>query len=223
MKKVKVLVADSNYLTRKGVVTLVENNSDFIVAAEACTHDELVEKIKLYNPTLVVIDYASETFSVDSISYIKKNHPSINILAITNNLPATIMSKALSKGVVSHLLKDCDFDEITEALYKTSEGIKFLCGKIVDVLIVDKESIVKQTTFASCEGINITDREMEIVQLIAQGFSNKEIAEKLFLSTHTVTTHRKNIMAKLGVNNTAGVVMYAVRHNATTPNKFLFS
>jgi DNA-binding CsgD family transcriptional regulator len=75
----------------------------------------------------------------------------------------------------------------------------------------------------SCEPIILSVREIEVITLIAEGFTNVEISDRLFLSVHTVNTHRKNIMNKLGVKNTAGIVMYAVKEKFTTPNKFLFS
>jgi DNA-binding CsgD family transcriptional regulator len=75
----------------------------------------------------------------------------------------------------------------------------------------------------NCEAVNISERELEIIKLIAEGYTNVEIAEKLFLSPHTVNTHRKNILQKLGINNTAAIVMYAVKTNLVSPNKFLFA
>jgi DNA-binding NarL/FixJ family response regulator len=118
------------------------------------------------------------------------------------------------------LLKDCDQDEIVEAIYKTAAGEQFMCGKIVTSVLDDSTANIASS---SCEGLNISEREMEIIKLIAEGLSNKEVADKLFLSTHTVTTHRKNIMNKLGVNNTAGLVLFAVRENLISPNHFLFA
>ena len=75
----------------------------------------------------------------------------------------------------------------------------------------------------SCEAVILSDRENEIIKLIAEGLTNAQIAEQLFLSNHTINTHRKNIMAKLGVKNTAGIVIYAVKTNLVSPNKFLFA
>src|SRR4029079_8731683 len=98
-------------------------------------------------------------------------------------------------------------------------GETFMCGKIASAVLENKAVAAD----SSCEGLNISDREMEIIKLIAEGLSNKEVADKLFLSTHTVTTHRKNIMNKLGVNNTAGLVLFAIRNNIVTPNHFLFN
>ena len=97
---------------------------------------------------------------------------------------------------------------------------RFMCGKITSAVLDEK---IGNVTEYSCEGFNISEREMEIIKLIAEGLSNKEVAEKLFLSAHTVTTHRKNIMNKLGINNTAGLVLFAVRENLVSPNHFLFS
>lgn len=171
----------------------------------------------------MIIDHSSDAFKSDTLLYLSKKHSSLKILAITEPQLPSVMSKALETGVTSYLLKDCSKDEIIEALYNTNEGKRFLCGKIVDRLMQGETASEKASSANSCAGLNITDREIEVIKMIAEGHSNKEIADLLFLSTHTVTTHRKNIMSKLGVNNTAGVVMFAVKENLLTPNKFLFS
>jgi DNA-binding NarL/FixJ family response regulator len=107
---------------------------------------------------------------------------------------------------------------------ETAAGGRFFCGQILNT--IRKESIdvndLELTEF-NCEAVSITERELEIITLIAEGYTNVEIAEKLFLSPHTVNTHRKNILQKLGVNNTAAIVMYAVKTQLVSPNKFLFS
>ena len=107
---------------------------------------------------------------------------------------------------------------------ETAKGEKFFCGTILETIQdanLDVDDI--DTGSFSCEAVVISKRECEIITLIAEGFTNAQIADKLFLSAHTINTHRKNIMAKLGVKNTAGIVMYAVKTNLTTPNKFLFT
>lgn len=85
------------------------------------------------------------------------------------------------------------------------------------------DEVSLETEFISCEGVKISNRETEIISLISDGLSNKQIAEKLFLSVHTVTTHRKKIMSKLGVNNTAGLVLFAIKNNIVSPNHLLFN
>lgn len=219
MSKIKIIIADSHFLSRKGLAIVLEENADFSLLSEALSSSDLVNQSKFYHPDLIIIDYTSANYSLESLQQVVKKFPNTKLLAITDLQSNISIAKALNMGVTSHLLKDCDKDEIVEAIYKTAKGEKFMCGKIASAVLEDKTSVTEYT----CEGLNISDREMEIIKLIAEGLSNKEVADKLFLSTHTVTTHRKNIMNKLGVNNTAGLVLFAVRENLISPNHFLFS
>lgn len=221
MKKIKILIADNNFLTRKGIQGLLDDNEDFLFVGEAENKTELIEKALLKQPHLLIIDHACQGFTAEDVKEFKKQFPKIQVLAITAMLSKPLIAKAMEYGVKSYLLKECDKDEITEAIYKTAQGEKFLCGKVLDVIMNETDEVV--TIGASCKGLNISEREIEIIILIAEGFSNKQIADKLFLSTHTVTTHRKNIMNKLDINNTAGLVLFAVRENLISPNKYLFS
>ena len=134
------------------------------------------------------------------------------------------LNKVLQSGITSYLLKDCDKTEILEAVNSTIKGEKFICGKIVSYLTAEKEIVPTNSFIKSlgCDGMSVTDREIDIIRGIAEGLSNKLIADKLKLSTHTVNTHRKNIMSKLGVNNTAGVVMFAVKNQLLETNFNLF-
>ncbi len=201
MRPISILIADNSYLIRQGIRTLVNEVKDFTLVGEADTAFALSEKLLLCQPEVLIIDYASSGFCIDDIAIIRQQNPGVNILAITGQNTNTGFSRAIQSGVTSHLLKDCGKEEIIEAIRETAQGKQFMCGKIVD------------RDQASCEGIKVTIRETEIIRLIAESFSNKQIAEKLFLSVHTVTTHRKNIMNKLGVNNTAGLMMFALREN----------
>jgi DNA-binding NarL/FixJ family response regulator len=131
---------------------------------------------------------------------------------------------ALRAGVTSYIKKDCDVHEIVDSIRETAKGGRFFCGQILEAIrreAIDVNDL--DIVELSCEPVVISDRELEVIKLIAEGYTNVEIAEKLFLSPHTVNTHRKNIMQKLGVNNTAAIVMYAVKSQLVSPNKFLFS
>jgi len=220
LKKIKITIADSHFLSRKGLVVLLAENTDFVLLAEAQSTSDLINQSKFYKPDLIIIDYTSANFNIEGLQQIVKKYPKSKLLAITELQSNEIISKGLKIGITSHLLKDCDQDEIIEAIYKTANGEKFICGKIASAVLQEKSANISEY---SCQGMHISEREMEIITLIAEGYSNKEVADKLFLSTHTVTTHRKNIMNKLGVNNTAGLVLFAVRENLVSPNHFLFS
>lgn len=226
MAKIKILIADNSYLIREGFRSIINNNSDFKLVGEAEKAEELFEKLILHHPNVLAIDYACSFFCLDDVVMIRERFPEINVLAITNPQSKQTIAIAVKNGVISHLLKDCGKDEITEAIYNTAKGEKFFCGKIIDTIMKEESqlpSLSGTSEKVSCDGIKLSPREIEIIQLVAEGLSNKEIAERLFLSVHTVTTHRKNIMNKLGINNTAGLVMFAVKQNILAPNRFLFA
>ena len=221
MSKIKILIADNSYLIRQGFISIVEENKDFALVGEAERAEDLNEKLMLCKPDLLIIDFTSAFFCMDDISVITREFPKIKILAITNPQLRSVFSKAIENGVMSYLLKDCGKEEIVEAIYNTAKGQKFFCGKIVDKMAGEKGAVFMPEG-VSCDGVRLSPREIEIVQMVAEGLTNKEIADKLFLSAHTVTTHRKNIMGKLGVNNTAGLMMFAIKNEIISPNPFLF-
>jgi DNA-binding NarL/FixJ family response regulator len=223
---IKVLVADKNYLSRVGIELLVSSLKNFNLLQSVTTNPkELSQKVSVFNPDLLIIDFNSLNLSGSEIKLLCKKNKSLKVLAITEALGREEMNAALNSGVNSYLLKECDREEIIEAIHATLNGERFLCGKIASALTAEKEVAVNKAVMKtfSCEGFNVTEREMEIIKYIAEGFSNKQIADKLNLSTHTVNTHRKNIMSKLSVNNTAGIVMFAVKNNLLETNHFLFS
>lgn len=224
LNKMHVILADSNDLVRVGIRTILNSNGGFKIVGEARDKKELLEQIKNFPATVVVIDYTSAGFDIDVIPKITALDKNVKILAITPEQSAQTLVDALRSGVISYVKKDCDLGEIINAVEETGRGNKFFCGKIletiqrasIDVNDIDFESF-------SCEPVILSERENEIIILIAEGLTNGQIAEQLFLSNHTINTHRKNIMAKLGVKNTAGIVMYAVKTDLISPNKFLFA
>jgi DNA-binding NarL/FixJ family response regulator len=221
-----VLIADKNYLSRVGAELLVSSLKGFeLLPSVISDRDDLNKKINLFSPDILILDFYSFSLTAGDLKLISRKKKNLKILAITDILGKNEMSTALNSGVNSYLLKECDREEIIEAIYATLNNERFLCGKITSVLTSEPEiaqSKVLIKTF-SCEGFGVTEREVEIIRYIAEGLSNKQIADKLSLSTHTVNTHRKNIMNKLDVNNTAGIVMFAVKNQLLETNHFLFS
>ncbi|MBK6342687.1 MAG: response regulator transcription factor [Flavobacteriales bacterium] len=131
---------------------------------------------------------------------------------------------AVKAGATSYVKKDCDLQEIRDAVTCTAVGQRFFCGKVLDALRRaghDVDRFVAEPL--SCASVTLSNRECEIIGLIAEGKSYTRIADQLHLSAHTVVTHRKNIMQKLGVNSTAALVLYAVKNGMASPNHFLFN
>ncbi len=213
---ISVLIADKNYLSRLGLFTLLQSSLNFEVDyTEDDNFENLVALIKQNKPKILVLDFQSLGFSSSQISSITKTFKRLQILAITDYLSKSDMQSALDSGVRSYLLKECDKEEIIEALHATYNNERFLCGKVAYYLASQETDEVCKTQLVnvSCAGLGVTDREIDIIRLISEGLSNKLIADKLELSTHTVNTHRKNIMTKLNLPNTAGIVMFAVKNN----------
>lgn len=224
LNKMSIIIADSNDLTRVGLRSILSTQTSISIVGEASDGIELMNQLNSFDVSMVLIDYTSPGFTIDTISEISSFKKEIKFIAITPEQSAQTLVDALRSGIMSYVKKDCDLSEIVNAVLETRKGNKFFCGQILET--IQKAQIdVNDLDFDSftCEAVVLSERENEIIVLIAEGYTNNKIAELLFLSNHTITTHRKNIMSKLGVKNTAGIVMYAVKTNLVSPNKFLFS
>ncbi len=220
----KVIIADSNLLIRAGLNAILRQYDGFELCGEAVGESQLLEMVQSFSPRVVLLDFASPDFSIDVVPSIHRINKNVRVVAITGEQSGVTIVNALRAGVVSYIKKDCDIHEIIDSVRETGNGGRFFCGKILNA--INREAIDIDDLDIhefNCEPVSISDRETEIIKFIAEGYTNNEIAEKLFLSPHTVNTHRKNILQKLGVNNTAAIVMYAVKTQLVSPNKFLFS
>jgi DNA-binding NarL/FixJ family response regulator len=222
---IKVLIADKNFLSRVGLELLVGDLKGFELVPSVCGDLQTLEsQLQLSKPNLLIADFVSLGIKTEALKKLCTKFNRTKFLVITEMLSKPELPKVIDSGITSFLLKDCDKSEILEAINSTIKGEKFICGKIVSYMTAAPEIKSSNSFIKSlgCDGMAVTEREVEIIRAIAEGLSNKLIADKLSLSTHTVNTHRKNIMAKLGVNNTAGVVMFAVKNQLLETNFSLF-
>jgi DNA-binding NarL/FixJ family response regulator len=219
-----VIIADSNDIMRLGLRTLLSNDKSISIVGEAHNNQELLDQIKSFGAAIVLIDFTSAGFDINVITKVLQHDKKVRFVAITPDQSAQILVDALRSGVTSYVKKDCELSEILDAVNETKKGNRFFCGQLLEIIQranIDIHDI--DVDGFTCEAVILTERETEIIKLIAEGLTNGQIAELLFLSTHTINTHRKNIMSKLGVRNTAGIVMYAVKTELVHPNKFLFA
>lgn len=219
-----VIIADSNDIMRLGLRTLLNNDKSISIVGEAHNNQELLDQIKSFGAAIVLIDFTSPGFDINVITKVLQHDKKVRFVAITPDQSAQILVDALRSGVTSYVKKDCELSEILDAVNETKKGNRFFCGQLLEIIQranIDIHDI--DVDGFTCEAVILTERETEIIKLIAEGLTNGQIAELLFLSTHTINTHRKNIMSKLGVRNTAGIVMYAVKTELVHPNKFLFA
>ncbi len=203
----KVLLADAQFLIRFALKELLKETNTFQVIGEAGNEAELNSFIAKTTPDIIVIDYNQPGFfSIESIKNVKEQHPTIELLVISSDDNKENIYDVINSGVLRFLTKKCDAHEINEAFRAIIRGEKFFCASIFNFIF---EMSFSQNNYSS-NPLPLSARELEIVQLIAQGLVAKEIGRKLNLSTHTVYTHRKNIMEKLKLRRSSELVLFAV-------------
>ena len=203
----KVLLADAQFLIRFALKELLKETNTFQVIGEAGNEAELNSFIAKTTPDIIVIDYNQPGFfSIESIKNVKEQHPTIELLVISSDDNKENIYDIINSGVLRFLTKKCDAHEINEAFRAIIRGEKFFCASIFNFIF---EMSFSQNNYSS-NPLPLSARELEIVQLIAQGLVAKEIGKKLNLSTHTVYTHRKNIMEKLKLRRSSELVLFAV-------------
>lgn len=203
----KVFIAESSYLITQGLKSLVHTMPEASVVGCVQSSGELVAEIIATNPDILFINYSSALILDEDVALIIRTFPHIRIIGITDRPDSYHVKRVMKKGMSGHLLYSCDANEIRDAIRTVMQNEQFFCGKVLEVL--EKDLSIKTFT---CDGVKLSKRESEVIKLVSRGFSNKKIAEHMFLSVHTVLTHRKNVMNKLGVKNTAGLVVYAAQN-----------
>lgn len=208
MKQHSVLLADEQPLVRLALRQLLGQKDHYQIVGEVGNEEELLASLKVNKPDLLVIDYSqSESFRPSSVAKIKNISPLTRVLVISTDTRKENISQVLELGVTSFLTKTCGTHEILDAAQATLKGDKFFCTRVIDFLL---EKSFSKDTEITCAPTPLSTREIEIVQLSARGLIAKEIADALNLSTHTVYTHRKNIMKKLQISSSSELVLYAV-------------
>ena len=218
---VRTLIADRSELSLIGLRSILSDVPRVELVGVARDAVALQAMIVRHKPHVVLMDHTAEGFGAQAIKDGLKRSRNTRFVSITP-APATLLA-AVRAGVTSYVRKDCDVQEIIDSVTSTADGTKFYCGKVLEVLrraSVDVDRFMEEPM--SCTPVALSDRECQVITMIAEGKSYTRIADALNLSSHTVIAHRRNIMQKLGVNNTAAVVLYAVKNGFVSPNKFLF-
>ncbi len=205
MKKQSVLICDSQFLSRAGLKSIIDKSPFYSIIGEASTLEELEAKLRINKCDTVTIDVSKDgPLGIDSLSLIQDVSPSTKIVVISNEKEKRHVFEVLGRGINHYITKNCRENEIYHALDAARNGDKYFCSKVLDIII--------SKTFRDTEEKpkELTSREEEIVKLIAEGKVTKEIAAQLFVSIHTIYTHRKNIMKKLKIKSPVELITYAI-------------
>lgn len=211
-KKIKVLIADDHRILLDGLVTMLEDAPSVEVVSTAANGEEVLLKLPSYYVDVLLMDIQMPILDgYETAKIVAEKFPDTKILILSMHNERIFIERLYSVGISGYLLKSAGKDEIIQAIEKVAAGEKYFSTEVTTAILNQNRD--RLATITSSE---LTKREREILQLIASGLSNPAIAEQLFLSTDTVKTHRKNIMRKIDVNNTAQLVKYALDHLGTS-------
>lgn len=209
MDKISVYIADNQALTRIGILNVL--NSYFnqrLEVHEFNSRDTLFEQVKSNKPQVLIIDFDLFDFNdISELQLIHKLSPGTGVLIVTDNQTPEVISKLITLGFSNYILKSCAEQELIDGFTAVMNNRKYFSSEVLDI-IIDQRSKPKNIQ----EPGKLTASEIEIVKMITQGLTTKEIASQRHLSFHTIITHRKNIFRKLSINSTSELMMYAMRN-----------
>lgn len=207
----RVVLADDHSIVRKGLRAVLEEEPGIEVAAEAANGREAVRACEELRPHVAVIDIAMPQLNgIEAAVQIQKASPSTGVIMLSMYSDETYIMRALTAGAKGYLLKDTAEEDVLPAVRAVSQGKSFFSPAIAKTLLEDYVRYLRQRKLEDTYDL-LTEREREVLQLLAEGKSNKEAAGVLNLSLSTIETHRTNLMQKLNLHSTAEIVLYAVR------------
>ena len=208
---IRILLADDHRIVRDGLKTLLEKQSDMEVIAEAEDGRTTVNLARKLLPDIVIMDITMPDLNgIDATRKIVSELPSSKVIALSMHSDRRFVSGSLEAGASGYLMKDCAFDELVNAIrYVMSSNRTYLSPKVADIVV--KNYVNKFSKTRTPSPPTLTNREREMLQLLAEGKTTKEIASGLHVSIKTVETHRRNIMSKLNSHSVADLIKYALR------------
>ena len=213
MKKLRILLADDHGLVRRGARELLHNRHGWRVVGEAANGREAVEKAIELQPDVAVVDIGMpELDGVEVTRQIREAVPSTKVLVLTVHESDQMVRRALDAGARGYLLKSDLTECLVKAVKSVSEGKRFLTPKVSEIVLEGFLKTKGQHQQGERAGARTTPRELEIIRLLAEGKTNKEISAQLGITVRTVETHRAKIMLKLGLHSLAELIHYAL-HN----------
>lgn len=211
MRPIRVVIADDHALVRRGLRFLLEAEPDLEVAGEAADGREAVALAERLRPDVAVLDIAMPLLNgIDAAAQIARRSPATAVVILSVHADEAYLARALAAGARGYLLKDSAEDDVVRAVRSAAQGRPFFSPRIAQSLLDEYVRQLRDRGVRDSWDL-LTEREREVLQLLAEGRTNKEAAALLDLSVHTVETHRTNLMQKLGLHNTAELVLFAVR------------
>lgn len=211
MERIKVLIADDHKIIRVGLRGILDKTNEVEVVAEAEDGNQVLETLKSIVTDVVLMDIdMGRTSGIETTKKVKETFPDVHVLALTMHEEQDNVIQMLEAGASGYLLKNTGVEELLAALHAVVKGDSYFSNTVSATLLKALTNIKATSKAKYNKDIPLSDREIEVLKLIAGEYTNGEIAEKLFISIRTVDTHRRNILEKLQLKNTAGLVKYAI-------------
>jgi len=213
MKSIKVFLVEDHNIVRNGIRTLLEREPDIEIAEEAGTVNETLEKLRTgIQVDIILSDINMPDLSgLDLINIVKPEFPDIRIIMLTMLEHENYIKQTITAGASGYLLKNIDIEQMLFAIRHIAAGGRYICSEIVFEML--KKQLDSPSEVVTAQSVDLSQREEEVLHLIADGFTNQEIADKLFTSRRTVEGHRQNLLEKTGTKNTATLIRYAIRNS----------
>ncbi len=216
MKPLRIFLGDDHQLLRQGLRKILEEQPGWEVVGEASDGRESVKQVLLLKPHVAILDIGMPLLNgIEATAQITRRAPEVKILMLSMHLNEAYVTRALNAGAVGYLLKDSADTDLRLGVTAVAAGKSFFSPAVAKIMLDDYVRHLAQKGIAD-RYESLSEREREIFQLIAEGNSNKDVAELLSLSPATIETHRGHIFQKLDVHNTAELVLYAVRRGVVT-------
>lgn len=212
---IRIIVADDHTIVRHGLTKLLQQESDVEVVAQAQNGHATVELARELSPDIIVMDVGMPDLNgIDATQQILRENPEIKVLALSMHSGRKFVVAMLKAGASGYLLKDCALEELTGALQTIMSGRIYLSPAITDIVV---DSYVRQPAEAEKSAFSVlSQREREVLQLMAEGNTTKQIALRLHISPKTVEGHRLRLMSKLDIDNVAQLTKYAIQEGLTS-------
>ncbi|MDR8392089.1 response regulator transcription factor [Aliifodinibius sp. S!AR15-10] len=217
MQQIDVLVADDHEILRFGVTKYLASSEDINIVGEASTGEECLALFKQHHPDVCVLDISMpEKDGIETAKELRQIDSKVKILILSMHIDKEILDKVLEADINGYLLKNTEKADLLQAIRSVMKGQQVFSDPI-SKLITNSYLNKSESAEKELDDLNITKREREILSLIVDGYTSQEIAKKLYISPRTVDTHRFNVMQKLDIKNTAGLVRFAIQNNLVSP------
>lgn len=214
--KIRIVLADDHAIVRQGLSRAIDQEDDMEVIGQASNGRATIDLVRQLAPDILITDISMPDLNgVEATRQVLRECPAVKVIALSMHSSRQFVMEMFRAGAMGYLLKDCDYDELVKAIHTVAEGKVYVSSSIGDVIVEDLlngRQAGAPTAFSL-----LTPREREVLQLMAEGNTTRQIARRLFISPKTVEAHRLRVMNKLDIDNVAQLTKYAIQEGLTSP------